>query len=298
MQCGSRLISATSSVTRCGLERAAQLGQAQAQQVHDRDLAQERLRRRHPDLEARAREQHAVGVARGLRAHHVRDRQHPRAALARHPHRRERVGGLARLADPDHEIARAEHRVAVAVLRGDVHLDRQPRPLLDRVAPDQAGVVGGAAGDDHDPAHVREQRLVQRALPRPGPPPSPAAVRSADRLGDRVGLFMDLLEHERLIPALLGGVLVPVDRLHRPLQLLARGRRDRDAVGAQHDDLVVVEELHLAWSAPGTRAPPRRRTARPRRGRRSAGTRGARRRAPRARPGSSPRTRSGPRSSA
>ena len=63
------------------LERAAQLGQAQGEQVDDGDLAEERLRRRHPDLQARAGEQHAVGVARGLRAHHVRDRQHRRAAL-------------------------------------------------------------------------------------------------------------------------------------------------------------------------------------------------------------------------
>ena len=34
----------------------------------------------------------------------------------------------------------ADDRVAVALLRGDVHLDRDARPLLDRVAPDQPGV--------------------------------------------------------------------------------------------------------------------------------------------------------------
>ena len=57
-----------------------------------------------------------------------------RAALARHAHRGERVGGLTRLGDPDHEVAGADDRVAVAVLGGDVHLDGDARPLLDRVA--------------------------------------------------------------------------------------------------------------------------------------------------------------------
>ena len=52
-------------------------------------------------------------------------------------------------------------RVAVAVLGGDVHLDRDPRPLLDRVAADEAGVVGGAAGDDHDPLDVAQEVVVE-----------------------------------------------------------------------------------------------------------------------------------------
>ena len=56
-----------------------------------------------------AREQHAVGVARGLRAHHVRHREHRRAALAREPHRGQRVGRLAGLRDADHEVARPDH---------------------------------------------------------------------------------------------------------------------------------------------------------------------------------------------
>ena len=90
------------------------------------------------------------------RAHHVRDRQHARAVLAREAHRGERVGGLARLGDADHEVVLADDRVAVAVLGGDVHLDRHARPRLDRVAADEAGVVAGAAGDDHDPAQVAQ----------------------------------------------------------------------------------------------------------------------------------------------
>ncbi len=48
------------------LQRAAQLGEAQAEEVEDGHLADEGLGGGHPDLQARAGEQHPVGVARGL----------------------------------------------------------------------------------------------------------------------------------------------------------------------------------------------------------------------------------------
>ena len=85
--------------------------------------------------------------------------------LARQPHRRQGVGGLARLGDPDHQVAGADDRVAVAVLGGDIHLDRDPCPLLDRVAADEARVIAGAAGNDHDPAHLGDE-LRRRARAR------------------------------------------------------------------------------------------------------------------------------------
>jgi hypothetical protein len=54
-------------------------------------------------------------------------------------------------------------------------------------------------------------------------------------------LLVDLLEHERLVPALLGALVVPVD--------LGDGRRlggeERRALGPDRDDLAVLEELHL-----------------------------------------------------
>ena len=123
-----------------------------AEQIDRGDLAGEGLRGGDPDLEPGAGEEHRVGVAGRLAAHHVGDRENVGAALAGQPHRRQGVGRLARLGDADDEIVGADDRIAVAVLGGDVHLDRHPRPLLDRVTADQAGVVGGAAGDDDDAA--------------------------------------------------------------------------------------------------------------------------------------------------
>src|SRR6185312_2793853 len=106
----------------------------------------------------------SVGVAGGLGAHRVGDREDAGAALAGQAHRGERVGRLAGLGDPDHEIVGADDGVAVAVLGGDVHLDRYAGPLFDRVAADQAGVVGGPAAHDHDPAQPVQDRLVEHAL--------------------------------------------------------------------------------------------------------------------------------------
>jgi len=62
------------------------------------------------------------------------------------------------------EVVLSHHRVAVAVLRSDVHLDRDPCPLLDRVTADQPGVVGGPAGDDHDPTDALRQAVGQLEL--------------------------------------------------------------------------------------------------------------------------------------
>ena len=62
-------------------QRPAHLGQLQRDQVEQRDLRRERLRRGDADLEAAARVERRVDLARDLRAHHVRDRDRVRAAL-------------------------------------------------------------------------------------------------------------------------------------------------------------------------------------------------------------------------
>ena len=95
------------------------------------------------------------------------------------------------------------------------------RPLLDHVPADDAGVVCGAAGEDHDPAQAL-QLLVREPEPLELEPAVAEAV--ADRLGDGLGLLVDLLEHERLVAALLGALVVPVE-----LELVVLDRR---AVGA------------------------------------------------------------------
>src|SRR6201999_3269928 len=154
-------------------------------------------------------------------------------------HRRQGVGGLAGLGDADHQVVGTDHRVAVAVLGGDVHFDRHPRPLLDRVATDQAGVVAGPAGDDHDPADVAEELVGEVDVGEVDAVGLGQAV--GDRLGDRVGLFVDLLQHEGLVAALLGGFGVPGHLFGGALDRVAVGVGDPHAVSFDFDDLTIFD---------------------------------------------------------
>ena len=174
------------------------------------------------------------------RAHDVRDGEHGGAPLLRDPHRREGVRGLAGLGDADDEIPGADDRVAVAILARDLDLDGHPRELLDRVAADQARVERRAAGDDDDPLRPEQLLVAERALVvQVHPVLADGAV--GDRLGERVRLLVDLLEHERLVAALLGGLLVPVHDRHLPLDDLALGREDRRGARLDHHDLAVLD---------------------------------------------------------
>ena len=65
-------------------------------------------------------------------------------------HRRQRVGGLPRLADRQHDRVPVDDRVAVAELRGNIHLHRDAGDVLDQDFADHAGVRGRAAGGDDD----------------------------------------------------------------------------------------------------------------------------------------------------
>ena len=102
---------------------------------------------------------------------------------------------------------------AVAVLGGDLDVHRDARPVLDQVPADQAGVVRGAAGHDVDPLDAREGGVVEAEADQLHRAVGAQAV--ADRVPERRRLLVDLLEHEGLVAALLGGVLVPVDLLRR-----------------------------------------------------------------------------------
>ena len=119
-------------------------------------------------------------------------------------------------------------------------LDGNARPLLDRVARDDARVIRRPAGDDDDAPEVADL-LVVEAEPLELEPPVADPV--ADRLLDRVRLLVDLLEHERLEAALLGRLDVPVDLVDVPEDLLAVDRPEGRPLRPHGDDLVVLDDL-------------------------------------------------------
>ena len=134
-----------------------------------------------------------------------------------------------------------EHRVAVDPFAGDIGLDGNARPFLDHVPADDACVVSRSARDDHDPPQVAQLVLVH---PEPFEHEMAVADAVADRLGDTLGLFVDLLEHERLVSGTLGGGVVPVDIDGVVVDSLARLGVDIDhAVGGDPRDVTVVGEL-------------------------------------------------------
>ena len=204
-------------------KRPANLRHLQRDQGQQRDLRSECLRRGDADLEAAARVDRGIRLARDLRAHEVRHRKRARSAIARELDRVDGVARLARLRDADHERVLRQHRVAVDPLARDVGLDRDARPLLDDVAPDDACVIRGARSDDDDAAEILDLRLghaerVEHEVV--------AAHAVADRLAHRLRLLVDLLEHERLVAVLLRDLLVLGDSSARARP---RGRRRRSA---------------------------------------------------------------------
>ena len=160
------------------------------------------------------------------------------------PHRFQRVGGLAGLRDRHHQRAAIQHRVAVAELAGQLDLDGQPGPVLDRVLGQQPGVVGGAAGH-HEHLVDLAQLLVGQALLVE----HDAAVDEVaqQRVGHRGGLLGDLLEHEVLVAALLGGRQVPVDMKGAGTRVIRVAVKVGDAVA-------VGGDRRPTWSWPSSTA--------------------------------------------
>ena len=116
--------------------------------------------------------------------------------------------------------------------------------MLDRVRADHRRVRGGAARDQLDPCHLPDgvgDRLELGCL-------DPAGARdpARQRLPQRVGLLVDLLEHEVLIAALLGGLGRPLDRLGDALHRPALDVGYHDPVGPQVGDVALLEEDDLA----------------------------------------------------
>ena len=139
------------------IEGAAGLRELQRQQVERGNLGDVGLGRRHADLRPGVGVDHGVGVAGHRRVDDVAHGEHPRLLPFGKRDGFHRVERLAGLADGDNQARRGEHRVAVTELTGDIDLDGQLGPVLDRKLADHSGVEAGAAPDDEhlvDPAEV------------------------------------------------------------------------------------------------------------------------------------------------
>ena len=149
------------------VQRLAHLAQIHRQQEQRRQLAGERLGRRHADLRPACVISVPGGLARDHGADHVADGQRLRALLLGLALRRQRVGGFAGLRNHHRQRVVADDRIAIAELAAVIHFHRNARQLLDHELAGQRRVPAGSAGDD---AHLAELlELAWRRCPsRPG----------------------------------------------------------------------------------------------------------------------------------
>ena len=142
------------------------------------DLGRESLGGGDADLRAGLRRHHHVGFPRDGRRRHVARSPACAALRLRLAQRGQGVGRLARLRD-GHDSASSRAAARDSGTRRRCRSRTAGRPAARPVPADQAGVVGGAAGDDVDAASFGEVDGQRRAArPRPSP-----CRRCAERVG-------------------------------------------------------------------------------------------------------------------
>ncbi|SCJ17615.1 Uncharacterised protein [uncultured Flavonifractor sp.] len=226
-----------------GSDGAHQVGEAQADEVDDRQLGGVGLGGSHGNLRSGPGVEHVVALPGDGGAHHVDDGQQSGPQPAGLPHGGQGVDGLAGLGDDQSQGSGGDDGVAVPELRGQGHLHRLAEQPLQGVLGGHAHVVGGAAGDDVD--FVQRLQILRRqvqtlqhhtAVLNPG----------GNGVPEGLGLLHDLLEHEVLIAALLRSGDLPV---HVVLLLVHRLEVgvviDLDAVGGEYGNLPVVQIVDL-----------------------------------------------------
>ncbi len=110
--------------------------------------------------------------------------------------------------------------------------------MLDGVLREQPRVVGAAAGDDEDLVDVA-QLLIRQSLLVENDLPVLEVTEQGVRDGGR--LLLDLLEHEVVVAALLGGGEIPVDAERAALRLGSVEVQNRVPVRGDHHDLVLPQ---------------------------------------------------------
>ena len=180
----------------------------------------------------------AASVSRAmLESGHVDDADRLRAPLLHVAQRRQRVRRLARLRDDDGQSAIVDGRLAIAVFRGDIDLDRQPRPALDPIFGDEPGNIGSAAADDR---HAREPPWIG------GPGEGFKLERrhvdvTSEGVPDHLRLLVDLLGHEVPVIAPFREQAAGRASLDAALDSAAARLANISALAGQHDPVAFLE---------------------------------------------------------
>ena len=184
-------------------------------------------------------EDDGVGLARDRRAGRIHDGDDLGALLAGVANRLDGVHGFAALRDGDDQRLLAHDGVAVAELAGELDLDGDAAPVLDRVAGDLARVGGGAAADHDDLVDGAQDGLGDAHLVQGQAAVGVDAVGQGGTHG--VGLLVDFLLHVGR-PAVLGGAVGgEIDLVFLGFDGAPVGVDDGHVGRGDDDDLVLVD---------------------------------------------------------
>ena len=189
------------------------LGNSQTQQAESDDLTCESLGGGHTDFGSHMQVGAAIGGTGDARANDIADAIEEGPFLLGQLDGGQRIGRLATLTHGDDHIVRINDGVAVAELRGVLHLDRYLSRLLNKVLADESRVPRGATGTDNNTAGIDKLFLVV----------SDAAeddivtlgVQTAfDASAQSIGLLPDFLQHEVREATFLQLVEAQAQRVH------------------------------------------------------------------------------------
>ena len=131
----------------------------------------------------------------------------------------------------------------------EVSLGGDARELIHQEAPDTASMESGAARGEDDFVQILNLVLGEADILE-----SHGLVGTAEASGeagaDGVRLLVDFLVHELLVPALLGRVGGPWDRVNLALNGVEIEVGNLHAVAGDAADFIVVDDIHLVGLGP------------------------------------------------
>ncbi len=153
------------------------------------------------------------------------------------------VGGLAALADRQHQGARVGHAAPVAVFACHLDLGRQTGQVFQPILGHAAAVVAGAASQNQHPVDLAEYLgSAGRSLAQPIEQIRPHRLDAFERVGQRARLLENLFLHVVPVRPQLGRPAVRLHRAHRAL------RRALRLAAALHNQVAARLQIdHIAF---------------------------------------------------
>ena len=201
--------------------RAFDLAHVERQHEKRDQLRRVRFRRRDRDFRPRQRINGVIGFARDGRTDGICDRDGERAETFRFLQCRERVNRFPRLAHHDDQRPLRRERMAVAILRRNLHRRRDFDETLDVVLCDEPRVIRRPARRDQHPVEFLQIRTRPLQIFKCDEPV--LADVHIHRIANRFRLLVNFLEHEMRIAALFRRFRRPRHLLH----LLGNGKTVR-----------------------------------------------------------------------